>query len=195
MKIYTKTGDDGTTGLVDGSRVAKSDPRVECFGVIDELNAAIGLAAVVAAPPLLDPLRAVQADLFVLGAHVGTPHSSSRQNSLPPLDESIVFRLEKQIDLTTARLPALRNFILPGGSELAARLQVARTICRRAERLVVALGTNNPERTRWIRYLNRLSDWLFTEARHANQAAGVQDVIWQPTQEANEPARPTAEGD
>src|SRR5579864_6688398 len=106
MKIYTKTGDDGTTGLVDGSRVRKSDRRVECVGAVDELNAAIGLAAVTSSAPLLDQLRAVQADLFVLGSHIGTPDDSPRYTSLPALEESQVTRLEAQIDTTTSQLPA-----------------------------------------------------------------------------------------
>jgi len=177
MKIYTKTGDDGTTGLVGGTRVAKSDPRIECYGTVDELNAAIGLAAVAAQPPLVGQLRQVQADLFTIGSHLATPQDSPQRDSLPQLDDSIVTRLESQIDATTAQLPTLRNFILPGGSELAARLHLARTICRRAERLVVALPSE-PAVAFTVRYLNRLSDWLFTEARRANDLARIPDVIW-----------------
>jgi cob(I)alamin adenosyltransferase len=177
MKIYTKTGDDGSTGLVGGTRVSKADPRIECYGTIDELNASIGLAAVYAPPQLLEELRRVQSDLFTIGSHLATPAGSPHRASFPKLDESMVQRLEKAIDATTARLPALSHFILPGGSELAARLHLSRTICRRAERHVVAL----PEALRDLAivvYLNRLSDWLFVEARLANQAAGVADVIW-----------------
>ncbi|HSZ56599.1 MAG TPA: cob(I)yrinic acid a,c-diamide adenosyltransferase [Tepidisphaeraceae bacterium] len=177
MKIYTKTGDDGTTGLVGGTRVAKSDPRIECYGTVDELNAAIGLAAVAAQPPLVGQLRQVQADLFTIGSHLATPQDSPQRKSLPQLDDSIITRLEHQIDATTAQLPPLRNFILPGGSELAARLHLARTICRRAERLVVALPSE-PAVAFTVCYLNRLSDWLFTEARRANDLARIPDVIW-----------------
>jgi cob(I)alamin adenosyltransferase len=177
MKIYTKTGDDGTTGLVGGIRVAKSDPRIECYGTVDELSAAIGLAAINAAAPLLDQLRETQSDLFVIGSHLATPDDSPHRNSLPPLDDAMVTRLENQIDATTTQLPPLRNFILPGGTELAARLHLARTVCRRAERLVVALPSTAAIALT-IRYLNRLSDWLFVEARRANHLAQIPDVIW-----------------
>ena len=178
MKIYTKTGDDGTTGLIGGSRVRKTDARIECYGTVDELNAAIGLAAVAAAPPLLDQLRQIQADLFAIGSHLATPDDSPHRQSLPSLDDPMVTRLENQIDATIAQLPPLRNFILPGGSELAARLHVARTICRRTERLVVSLPSGMPTTALSIRYLNRLSDWLFVEARRANDLAKVPDLIW-----------------
>jgi len=178
MKIYTKTGDDGTTGLVGGSRVSKADPLIECYGTVDELNATIGLAAVNAPPALLAELRQVQADLFVIGSHLATPTASPHRASLPKLDGAIVERLEQAIDATTAHLPALSHFILPGGSEVAARLHLARTVCRRAERLVVALPEAGVELPLIVRYLNRLSDWLFVEARLANQIASVPDVIW-----------------
>src|SRR6185312_5966989 len=178
MKIYTKTGDDGTTGLVGGSRVSKSDARIECYGTVDELNAALGLAGVVASPELLPELRRIQADLFTIGSHLATPAGSSHRTSLPVLDESIIEQLEARIDATTARLPGLRHFILPGGCEFAARLHLARTICRRAERLVIGLPDQSHAPALVVRYLNRLSDWLFTEARLANHVEGVEDVIW-----------------
>jgi cob(I)alamin adenosyltransferase len=178
MKIYTKTGDDGSTGLVGGSRVSKADARIECYGTVDELNAAVGLAAVGASAPLLEELRRVQSDLFTIGSHLATPADSPHRASLPKLDESIVQRLEHAIDATTARLPALTHFILPGGSDCAARLHLARTICRRAERLVVGLPEASDYHGIVVRYLNRLSDWLFVEARLANQLEGVPDVIW-----------------
>jgi cob(I)alamin adenosyltransferase len=178
MKIYTKTGDDGTTGLVGGSRVSKSDPLIECYGTVDELNAAIGLAAVNARSELLDELRWVQAELFVIGSHLATPPKSPHRASLPKLDEAMVERLEKAIDATSAQLPALAHFVLPGGTELAARLHLARTICRRAERLVVGLPISSDGGGFIVRFLNRLSDWLFVEARIANQTASVPDVNW-----------------
>jgi cob(I)alamin adenosyltransferase len=179
MKIYTKTGDDGTTGLVGGRRVSKCDPLIECYGTVDELNAAIGLAAVGASLELLEELRRVQADLFVIGSHLATPVESPHRGALPKLEEGMVERLEKGIDATTGKLPGLANFILPGGSELAARLHLARTVCRRAERLVVGLGDGGGGVALLVvRYLNRLSDWLFVEARMANQAAGVRNVEW-----------------
>ena len=177
MKIYTKTGDDGTTGLIGGVRVAKNDPRIECYGTVDELNAAVGLAAVIAGSGLLGQLRAIQSDLFTLGSHLATPEQSSQRDALPRPDDSIITRLENQIDATTAGLPPLRNFILPGGGELAARLLLCRTICRRAERLVVAMPSTSTIAFT-IRYLNRLSDWLFVQARQANAAQQIADVIW-----------------
>jgi cob(I)alamin adenosyltransferase len=179
MKIYTKTGDDGTTGLIGGSRVRKSDARIDCCGTVDELNAALGLAAV-AAPgaELHERLRAVQADLFLIGAHLATPETSNKAASLPPLDESIVARLEMQIDSAEEALPPLRNFILPGGTESAARLHVARAVCRRAERLLVDFAMDRPVPAITLTYLNRLSDWLFVQARWANRHAGVDDVLW-----------------
>jgi cob(I)alamin adenosyltransferase len=178
MKIYTKTGDDGSTGLFGGQRVRKSDPRIACTGTVDELNAALGVAAVTASEPLLGFLRQVQSDLFVLGSHLATP-SEQQNNSLPPLHESIVHRLEMQIDSAEAGLPPLRNFILPGGTETAARLHLARTVCRRAERLLVEFADHQRVPPTLMTYLNRLSDWLFVQARLANAAAGVADVLWQ----------------
>jgi cob(I)alamin adenosyltransferase len=180
MKIYTKTGDDGSTGLFGGQRASKADPRIECYGTVDELNAAIGWAAVCADSDLQSMLRAVQNELFDIGAHLATPRDSSAKKSatLPALDESMVARLEREIDDADAILPPLRNFILPGGSESAARLHVARTVCRRAERLVVGFAQHDPVLPVMITYLNRLSDWLFVQARLANHRAGVLDVLW-----------------
>ena len=180
MKIYTKTGDDGSTGLFGGRRASKADPRIECYGTVDELNAAIGWAAVSADAELRSMLHAVQNELFDIGAHLATPEDSSAKKSsaLPALDEDIVMRLEREIDVADAVLPALRNFILPGGSESAARLHVARTVCRRAERLVVGFAQQQPVSPVIITYLNRLSDWLFVQARLANHRACVPDVPW-----------------
>ena len=194
MKIYTKTGDDGTTGLIGGQRVRKSDPRIDCYGTVDELNAVLGLAAVAVEaipsqgaaaapaplhPGLADKLRHVQSDLFVIGSHLATPDESPHKASLPALDEAIVARLEMQIDAAQADLPVLRNFILPGGTEAAARLHLARTVCRRAERLLVDYSMDRPVPAVILTYLNRLSDWLFVQARAANHAAGEADVPWQ----------------
>jgi cob(I)alamin adenosyltransferase len=188
MKIYTKTGDDGTTGLIGGQRVRKSDPRIECYGTVDELNAALGLAdaaasaAMLAGQGNLSELSArlgdVQADLFVIGSHLATPDESPHKTSLPALDEAMVSRLEMQIDAAEGELPKLRNFILPGGSEAAARLHLARTVCRRAERLLVEFSLDRPVPTLILTYLNRLSDWLFVQARWCNLKSGVPDVLW-----------------
>jgi len=183
-KIYTKTGDDGTTGLIDGSRVRKSDPRLNGYGTVDELNAAAGLAAVAtsAEPARLADVAArlaeVQSDLFTIGSHLATPEDSPYRSSLPPLDETIITRLEMQIDAAETELPILRNFVLPGGTEPSARLHLARTICRRAERLLVEYAMDRPVPAVVLTYLNRLSDWLFVQARLCNHRLGVPDVPW-----------------
>jgi cob(I)alamin adenosyltransferase len=186
MKIYTKSGDDGTTGLLGSGnrRVRKSDVRVDCYGLVDELNAFIGWSAVATPaedPSLRDSLRAVQADLFVIGAQLAVADGAPPPSSLPALDESVVARLEMQIDAAVDGLPALRTFVLPGGSELAARLHVARTVCRRAERRLVQFAADRPVAPTILTYLNRLSDWLFVQARAANAAAGVADIPWTAT--------------
>jgi cob(I)alamin adenosyltransferase len=178
-KIYTRTGDDGSTGLIGGGRVEKSDPRIDGYGTVDELNAAVGWAAVVCDEPVLEQLRRVQNELFVIGSHLAM-QSGGDASALPALDETMIERLEREIDAADGELPPLRNYILPGGVEAAARLHVARTICRRAERLVVALGPTTPVPSPIVRYLNRLSDWLFVQARLVNHRAGIADVPWKP---------------
>ncbi len=178
MKIYTKTGDDGSTGLLGGSRVPKSDARIECYGTVDELNASIGWTATIAGDAFAESLRPIQNELFVIGSHLAIGEGSASPASLPALEESAIARLEMQIDTATAQLPPLRNFVLPGGCELSARLHVARTVCRRAERLVVRFAHDRPVAGIIVTYLNRLSDWLFVQARLANQQAGVADVPW-----------------
>jgi cob(I)alamin adenosyltransferase len=180
MKIYTRTGDDGSTGLIGGDRVRKCDARLDCYGTIDELNSLLGLALVVAPGPVRAYLAPVQADLFVLGAHLAAPEPPPASQFLPPLDEQLVSRLEMQIDQMTEHLAPLRNFVLPGGGETAARLHVARTVCRRAERLTVDFALNRPVPSLVLTYLNRLSDWLFTLARYANHVEGIADVPWHP---------------
>jgi cob(I)alamin adenosyltransferase len=178
MKIYTKTGDDGTTGLIGGDRVRKYDPRIECYGTVDELNAAVGWAAVLADELLVPMLRELQNDLFVIGSHLATPMESRHAAALPPLDDGMIQRLEMQIDSAETSLPELREFILPGGGETAARLHVARTVCRRAERLLVHFAADRPVPAVILTYVNRLSDWLFVQARAANARAGIRDVPW-----------------
>ena len=181
MKIYTKTGDDGTTGVFGGGRVRKCDRRIDCYGAIDELNAAFGVARVACDndPELSDTLRRVQGELFVIGSHLATPEDSPSTRHLPLLDEQIVSRLEMEIDDAQGQLPPLRNFILPGGCELAARLHLARTVCRRAERVAVEFSLDRPISGVILTYLNRLSDWLFVMARLSNKRAGVADIIWE----------------
>lgn len=183
MKIYTKTGDDGSTGLIGGSRVRKCDPRIDCYGTVDELNAGLGLAVVAVQHEAVlgdrvDVLRAVQSDLFTVGSHLATPDESPHKVGLPPLDEAMITRLEMQIDAGEAELPPLRNFILPGGTEASARLHLARTVCRRAERLLVDFALDRPVPQVVITYLNRLSDWLFVQARLCNHRCGVADIPW-----------------
>jgi cob(I)alamin adenosyltransferase len=178
MKIYTKTGDDGNTNLLGGGRVTKAEPRVDCYGQIDELNATLGWAAVVAPPALGELLRPIQNDLFVIGSHLAVTDGAPVPSSLPVLDDAIVSRLEMHIDAAETQLPALRNFFLPGGSEPGARLHIARTVCRRAERRVVHFSHDRPVPPTIRTYINRLSDWLFVLARLANHLAGIADVPW-----------------
>lgn len=177
MKIYTKTGDAGETGLFGGDRIAKTSHRIHAIGEVDELNAAIGLARVEAGASSLDPsLARIQSWLFDLGGELACPPGGKFEyTALNP--EHAAF-LEQDIDRLESRLPALKNFILPGGSPLAARLHFARSVCRRAERAVLALHREEPVRDEARVFLNRLSDWLFTAARTANLDANVEDVPW-----------------
>jgi cob(I)alamin adenosyltransferase len=178
MKIYTRTGDDGTTGLFGGDRVRKSDARLDCYGTVDELNATIGLAAVTASPLVQEKLRLIQNELFVIGAHLATPEIG-KAATLPTMDDSVIARLEMQIDSAECDLAPLRQFILPGGCETAARLHLARTVCRRAERLLVDFSLDRPVSAILLTYLNRLSDWLFVHARWVNHDAAVADIPWE----------------
>ncbi|MGR9165468.1 cob(I)yrinic acid a,c-diamide adenosyltransferase [Rhizobium leguminosarum] len=183
-KIYTKTGDDGTTGLVSGPRRRKDDLRVEAYGTIDEANSAIGLARLhTAGLPELDAmLMSIQNDLFDLGADLATPDTGEPPTYEPlRIAETQVDRVEHDIDLLNAGLEPLKSFILPGGSPAAAHLHLARTIARRAERLMVALARTDGEIVgeAAMKYVNRLSDFLFVAARHANDQ-GHADVLWVP---------------
>lgn len=180
MKIYTKTGDEGQTGLFGGARVAKSDSRVRAYGDVDELNSTIGLARAVGGleADIDTLLQRIQGELFCLGAELATAPGRELKG-FEPLSDAHVEGLEKAIDETELRLQPLKTFVLPGGSVGAAQLHIARTVCRRAERSVV--GSESEIRAVLLRYLNRLSDLLFTLARDANRAAGVQDVPWDPS--------------
>ena len=172
-KIYTKTGDDGTTGLGDGKRVAKDSARVAAYGTVDELNSAIGVVLAQEIPaPVRETLTQAQHDLFDLGGELCIP-------GMAMVDDADVERLETTLDGFNADLPALKDFILPGGGMAAACCHVARTVCRRAEREVVTLSRQESVRPEAIRYLNRLSDLLFVLARTLNQSAGRSDVLWQ----------------
>ena len=183
-KIYTKTGDDGTTGLVSGPRRTKDDLRVEAYGTIDEANSAIGLARLHTAglPDLDAMLMLIQNDLFDLGADLATPDTGEPPAYEPlRIVETQVDRIERDIDRLNAGLEPLKSFILPGGSPAAAHLHLARTIARRAERLMVALARTEGEivGASAMKYVNRLSDFLFVAARHANDH-GRADVLWVP---------------
>ena len=183
MKIYTKAGDRGETGLFGGSRVPKDDVRVEAYGTVDELNCALGVARASLGPDSdLDPLLArLQSELFDLGAELATPPErlDSRLGMRVALaNDERVTALESEIDRIEESLDPLKSFILPGGTPGAAALHVARAICRRAERRTVALAHVDTVRPEALRYLNRLSDLLFVLARHVNHQAGVPDVPW-----------------
>ena len=179
MKIYTKTGDTGDTGLFGGARVSKASPRVEAYGEVDELNSAVGWARVAVSTSELDALlNQIQNDLFEVGAELGSTDDRKEKSAMPLIAEPQVEALERAIDKYEEGPPALRSFVLPGGSEGAARFHVARCVCRRAERSLVALGAEENLRGELFRYLNRLSDLLFVLARYANHVAGVQDIPW-----------------
>ena len=176
MKIYTKTGDAGETGLFGGGRVRKDNPRVQAFGEVDETNAAIGFAA------SLEPhafessvLQSIQRDLFTVGAELATRDPAKHAKALGP---SQVAALESAIDRHEATLAPLKNFILPGGTPKAAAFHLARTVCRRAERAVVRLAHDETVNASIIHYLNRLSDLLFVLARAVNAQAGRPDIVW-----------------
>ncbi len=178
MKIYTKTGDKGETSLFGGRRVPKHHARVEAYGTIDELNAALGVAVSAGArEPINQWLRAAQQDLFHLGSDLATP-LDAKSDWVIRIKESQVSWLEDAIDRMTAQLEPLRNFILPGGTPVAAQLHVARTICRRAERQIVALQETSAINECAIIYINRLSDWLFTLARYENALARESEQKW-----------------
>lgn len=184
MKIYTRTGDEGDTGLFGGGRVSKAHVRVEAYGAVDELNAVLGcaIAELDGTGEIADGLVGVQRDLFALGAHLATPpaRENRRTPSLPPLPpEDRVAELERAIDAADHELPALTRFILPGGSRAGAALHHARTVCRRAERRVIALSATESVDDAIIVYLNRLSDLLFTLARLANSRGGSPETEWE----------------
>lgn len=181
-KIYTRTGDKGDTALSDGSRVAKHDPRVEAYGTVDELNATLGLCRLHAADVLADRLSVIQNDLFDLGADLARPNMAADDQAGYPVLRIIdtqVERLEREIDEMNANLQPLRSFILPGGTVLASHLHLSRTVARRAERRATDLAQGGDVNGAAVRYLNRLSDWLFVAARAMNDG-GNGDILWVP---------------
>jgi cob(I)alamin adenosyltransferase len=178
-KIYTRTGDDGTTALGGGQRIAKDALRIETFGTVDELNAQIGVAiAAGLEASLAAELTRVQHELFHLGSDLCILETDKAKRPVPTIESRHVLALEATMDRMTERLGPLTNFILPGGSIGAANLHVARTVCRRAERLAVALARDEAVGPSVIAYLNRLSDGLFVMARWENRHRGVDDVTW-----------------
>jgi cob(I)alamin adenosyltransferase len=179
VKIYTKTGDAGETSLFDGTRVPKTDPRVVAYGEVDELQACLGLAVAAGMDRELHEIAEhLQRDLFALGARLADPaHKIAARVSKVVIDESSVTRLEAWIDRFEEELPPLRHFILAGGAPAGAALHLARTVCRRAERAALALGSGAVDSVLLV-YLNRLSDLLFVMARVANHRAGVPETEW-----------------
>lgn len=173
-KIYTRTGDDGTTGLGDGTRVAKDHARVEAYGTVDELNSLLGVALAASLPAdVREALVRIQHELFDLGGELCIPGREA-------IAEEQVARLEQTLDALNALLPPLKEFILPGGSQGGALLHLARTVCRRAERCAVRLARTDPVNPRSIKYLNRLSDLLFVAARYVNAAHQAPETLWRP---------------
>lgn len=182
-RIYTRTGDAGETGLFGGGRVSKSHPRVEAYGAVDELNAQLGAAAgEVHGETLRTRIAILQSDLFTVGAHLATPPPSGTRPRprLPELPAGRAVEIEGWIDGMETDLEPLKSFILPGGSPAASALHICRTVCRRAERRVVALGETDPVDASIVVLLNRISDFLFVAARTENRAAGMPDRRWDP---------------
>lgn len=181
MKIYTRGGDDGSTGLYGGDRVSKADPRVDAYGSVDELNAILGWVRAAGPSDNVDTiLMAAQEACFRLGAWLASV--PGKDPGVPQVSEEDVEQLEAAIDAMETELDPLKSFILPGGSEIGARLHVARTVCRRAERAIVALDAQSPVEVEGIaiRWVNRLSDLLFVQARWANFREGTTEVPWLP---------------
>ena len=178
-KIYTKTGDDGTTGLFGGQRVRKSSTRVNAYGTIDELNSYIGLISTKDLPAEIESAMFwLNNVLFIAGSDTATPLSPKPRFELDRINQEDITHLEKMIDEYTEQMPKLKNFILPGGTEVSALLQIARTVCRRAERHLVELAADEDLGEYLVKFFNRLSDYLFTAARYANFLAGVEETKW-----------------
>ncbi|AKU90115.1 cob(I)yrinic acid a,c-diamide adenosyltransferase [Vulgatibacter incomptus] len=179
--IYTKTGDKGQTGLFGGGRVRKDDPRVEAYGAVDELNAALGIAeAEIGDEAIKGWIKKIQDELFVVGAELSTPDPDAVKRQVVPVGPDQVSWMESTIDTIDAEVPPLRQFVLPGGHRGAAHLHLARTICRRAERRVLTFSDHAEVRTEVITYLNRLSDLLFMLARLVNHRSGIAEPVWNP---------------
>lgn len=180
MKIYTKTGDSGETGLIGGTRVPKYDLRIEAYGTVDELNSQMGLLIMHRpACSFVSSLRQTQHTLFVIGSHLANDPSAS-SFPLPQMSSDAIIQLEKEIDQMDEVLPKLTNFVLPGGHMGNAQAHICRTVCRRAERRVVELANTIEVAPNLIQYLNRLSDWCFTYARYISHTENAEEVVWKP---------------
>lgn len=187
MKLYTKSGDDGTTGLFSGARVSKDHPRIESYGTIDEFNATLGMcsAACEAHKPLharlLEIFARLQSRMFDIGADLATPEGANNESKIQRIGQENVEEVERWIDEIDGGNSSLTAFVMPGGTELASRLHLARTICRRAEREMIHLSHSEPVGSAIIMYVNRVSDLLFAAARLVNKDSGVEDVVWMPS--------------
>lgn len=178
-KIYTRTGDDGSTALGTRRRVPKDDLRIEAYGTVDELNSFIGLAlSYEPDKKLVDPLKSIQNQLLHLGSDLAFPEEDKKEFEVPRIEDRHITDLEKLIDDLNEVVGPLKNFILPGGGQCAAALQVARTVCRRAERVLVSLSREEKINPLNLKYLNRLSDALFVMGRYENKAKGIEDPLW-----------------
>ena len=178
-RVYTRTGDDGTTGLGGGQRVPKDSARIEAYGTVDELSSAIGVAIALGLEPrLAETLARIQNELFNLGSDLCILEEDKVKMPVPVIEERNVDALERLMDELSEELPPLDNFILPGGSPGAAQLHVARTVCRRAERLTIALARLEPVGPFVVKYLNRLSDALFVMSRYESAKRGIPDILW-----------------
>jgi len=192
-RIYTRTGDDGSTGLVGGARIRKNDPRVEAYGDVDELNCHIGICVTLATSPAESHIRErlvlIQNELFDLGSELATPFGAGWEG-MPKTESSHVNRLESWIDELNEPLAELKSFVLPGGTLLNGQLHLARAVCRRAERAIIALNDIEQVSVHVIKYVNRLSDLLFVMSRAAAQAAGAQEFLWVPGGSRPQPRTP-----
>lgn len=181
MKIYTRTGDDGTTGLIGGSRVKKHDIRLESYGTIDELNSCIGLIRSLQTDTHTDHvLEIIQNKLFVIGANLATDESIDLIKKQLPCKKTDIELLENEMDEMNIKLPELRNFILPGGCQASSFCHVARTVCRRAERRIIELAENKEVDPLLIKFVNRLSDYLFVLSRKINLEQNTPEILWSP---------------
>jgi len=177
--LYTRGGDKGETSLYGSSRVPKDSPRVDAYGTVDELNSCIGVAlAACEHKEISKPLKRIQAELFTVGADLATELTTKRDPRTPRIKKKDTEELEKMVDELQSKLPRLTSFILPGGSQLSSSLQLARAVCRRAERRVVALSRSEKINPEMVPFLNRLSTYLFNLARYANVLEGVEDEVW-----------------